>query len=64
MITWIMWVLLFVRKLDLLKGYWQIPLTPHASQISAFVTPDSFAQYTVMALGMRNVNKPSISGGG
>lgn len=44
----------FVSKLDLLKGYWQIPLTPRASEISAFVTPDSFLQYTVMAFGMRN----------
>lgn len=32
----------FVTKLDLLKGYWQVPLTPRASDISAFVTPDSF----------------------
>lgn len=31
----------FVSKLDLLKGYWQVPLTPRASEISAFVTPDS-----------------------
>lgn len=28
----------FVTKLDLLKGYWQVPLTPRASEISAFVT--------------------------
>ena len=30
----------YVTKLDLLKGYWQVPLTPRASEISAFVTPD------------------------
>ena len=36
----------FVTKLDLLKGYWQVPLTAHASDISAFVTPDTFLQYT------------------
>lgn len=41
-------------KLDLLKGHWQISLTPHASEISAFVTPDSFLQYTVMPFGLRN----------
>lgn len=40
----------FVSKIDLLKGYWQIPLTDRAWEISAFVTPDSFLQYTVMAL--------------
>lgn len=44
----------FVSKLDLLKGYCQVPLTPRASEISAFVTPDSFMQYRVMAFGLRN----------
>lgn len=43
-----------VTKLDLLKGYWQVPLTARASEISAFVTPDDFLNYTVMAFGMRN----------
>ena len=44
----------FVTKLDLLKGYWQVPLTRRASDISAFVTPDHFMQYEVMAFGMCN----------
>ena len=44
----------FVTKLDLLKGYWQVPLTPRASEISAFVTPDNFLKYTVMPFGLRN----------
>ncbi|KAL6461078.1 hypothetical protein MHYP_G00310440 [Metynnis hypsauchen] len=44
----------FVTKLDLLKGYWQVPLTSRASDISAFATPDTFLQYTVMAFGLRN----------
>lgn len=44
----------FVTKLDLLKGYWQVPLTLHAAEISAFVTPDNFLQYKVMAFGLRN----------
>lgn len=44
----------FVTKLDLLKGYWQIPLTARASELSAFVTPDNFLQYTVMAFGLKN----------
>lgn len=43
-----------VTKLDLLKGYWQVPLTDRASEVSAFVTPDNLLQYTVMAFGMRN----------
>lgn len=44
----------FVTKLDLLKGYWQVPLTSRASQISAFVTPDHLMEYKVMAFGLRN----------
>jgi len=44
----------FVNKIDLLKGYWQVPLTSRAKEVSAFVTPDNFLQYTVMAFGMRN----------
>ena len=44
----------YVTKLDLLKGYWQVPLTPRAQVISAFVTPDAFLEYTVMPFGVRN----------
>ncbi|KAL0152923.1 hypothetical protein M9458_051752 [Cirrhinus mrigala] len=44
----------FITKLDLLKGYWQVPLTARASEISAFVTPDNLLKYSVMAFGMRN----------
>uniref|UniRef100_A0A1A8I1B8 Gypsy retrotransposon integrase-like protein 1 n=1 Tax=Nothobranchius kuhntae TaxID=321403 RepID=A0A1A8I1B8_NOTKU len=44
----------FVTKLDLLKGYWQVPLTPFASKVSAFVTPDNLLQYTVLPFGLRN----------
>lgn len=29
----------FVTKLDLLRGYWQMPLTQRAQEISSFVTP-------------------------
>lgn len=44
----------FMTKLDLLKGYWQVPLTERASEISAFATPDVFLQYQVMPFGLRN----------
>jgi len=44
----------FVTKLDMLKGYWQVPLTERAAEISAFVTPDDFLNYKVMAFGLRN----------
>jgi hypothetical protein len=44
----------FVSKFDLLKGYWQVPLTEKAKEISAFVTPDGLFQYKVMPVGMKN----------
>ncbi len=44
----------FVGKFDLLKGYWQVPLTDRAKDLSAFVTPGNFLQYKVMPFGVRN----------
>lgn len=44
----------FVTKLDLLKGYWQVQLTPNASEIFAFIMPEKFLQDTVLAFAMRN----------
>lgn len=44
----------FVSKLDLLKGCWKVTLKFRATEISAFVTLDSFIQYSVMAFGLRN----------
>ena len=38
----------YVTKFDLLKGFWQVPLTDRAKEISAFVTPDGLYQYKVM----------------
>ena len=44
----------FVSKLDLLKGYWQVPLTEHVKRLSAFVTPQGLYQYKVMPFSMKN----------
>ena len=44
----------YITKFDLLKGYWQVPLTTRAKEMSAFVTPDGLYQYTVMPFGMKN----------
>ena len=44
----------FVTKFDLLKGYWQVPLTERAKEVSAFVTPDGLYRYKVMPFGMKN----------
>ena len=37
----------YVSKIDFLKGYWQVPLTPKAKEISAFVTPEGFYQHSL-----------------
>ena len=44
----------FVSTFDMLKGYWQVPLTLRAREISAFVTPSGLYQYKVMLFGMKN----------
>ena len=44
----------FVSKFDLLKGFWQIPSTEKAKEISAFVTPGGLYKYKVMPFGMNN----------
>lgn len=43
----------FVTKIDLLKGYWQIPLTKRAKRIFSFVTHDGLYQYRVLPFGLR-----------
>lgn len=43
-----------ITKLDLLKGYWCVPLTDRAKEISAFVTPDGLYKYCVIPFGMKN----------
>ena len=35
----------FISKFDLLKSYWQEPLSKHALEISAFVMPDGLPIY-------------------
>ena len=44
----------YVTKFDLVKGFWPIPLTDRAKEISAFVTPDRLYQYKVIPFGMKN----------
>ena len=45
---------IYISKFDLLKGYWQVPLTERAKEVSAFVTLDGLFQYNVMAFGVKN----------
>lgn len=44
----------FVSKFDLLKGYWLVPLTQRAKEISAFVIPNGLFAYLRMPFGLRN----------
>ena len=44
----------YVSKFDLLKGYWQVPLSKRAQEICAFITPSGLYKYTVMPFGLRN----------
>lgn len=44
----------YVSKFNLLKGYWQVPLSKRAREISAFITPFGLFSYTVMSFGLRN----------
>lgn len=41
-------------RVDLLTGYYQIPLTTEARQISAFLTSFGLYEYIVMSFGFRN----------
>ena len=44
----------WVSKFDLLKGYWQVPLTDHAKEVSAFTTHDALYACNVLPFGMKN----------
>ena len=44
----------YITKFNLLKGYWCVPLTPWAKEITAFITLDSLYQYKVLPFGMKN----------
>ena len=44
----------YVTKFDLLKGFWQVPLTDRTKEVSAFATPNGLYQYKVMPFGMKN----------
>ena len=44
----------YVTKFDLLKRFWQVPLTDRAKEVSAFATPNGLCQYKVMPFGMKN----------
>lgn len=44
----------YVSKFDLLKGYWQVPLTEWAKYVSAFVMSEGLYHCQVLLFGMTN----------
>ena len=42
----------FITTLDLSRGYWQVPLSEQARQISAFITPFGHFEFKVMPFGL------------
>jgi len=44
----------YLTKLDITRGYWQVPLDEESVPISAFVTPFGHFQWRYMPFGLRN----------
>ena len=42
----------FISKLDISKGYWQIPLSENSKKYTAFKTPLGLFQYTLLPFGL------------
>ena len=45
----------YIAKVDILKGFWQIPLTQRPKEISAFVTSDGLYHYKVMLFEIKSL---------
>ena len=43
----------YISRLDMTKGYFQVPLSPQSQEKSAFVTPFGQFEFTVMPFGMK-----------
>ena len=44
----------FFTKIDLSKGYWQVPMSPESKSLTAFLTPNCLFQFIVMPFGLVN----------
>jgi hypothetical protein len=44
----------FLTKIDLSRGYWQVPMDPESIPLSAFVTAHGEFQWRFMPFGLRN----------
>ena len=47
----------YFTKVDLSKGYWQVPMSESSKHLTAFLTPDGLFQFTMMPFGL--VNAPA-----
>ena len=52
----------YLSKIDLTKGYWQIPVTPEDVHKTAFMTPDGQYEFTRMSFGMVNSDATLVRG--
>lgn len=44
----------FFTKLDLIKGYYQVPLDEESKQFTAFITPHGHFQFNTLSFGLKN----------
>ena len=44
----------YITKIDLVKGYWQVPLTDRAKRVASFVVSGAVYQCQVMPYGLKN----------
>ena len=52
----------YLSKIDLTKGYWQIPVAPEDVHKAAFVTPDGQYEFTRIPFGMVNSGATLVRG--
>ena len=52
----------FLSKIDLSKGYWQIPVAKDDVHKTAFVTPDGRYEFLRMPFGMKNSGATLVRG--
>ena len=52
----------YLSKIDLTKGYWQIPVAPEDVHKTAFRTPDGQYEFTRMSFGMVNSGATLVRG--
>ena len=52
----------YLSKIDLTKGYWQIPVTPEDVYKTAFVTPDGQYVFLRVPFGMVNSEATLVQG--